>query len=1314
MTFETLVKYTEESNKCAREFQKFLQLKAQLDADYAQKIMKLCQTTYHSFKPSSSSSSPAGAAAVSSSTGSNGLIAGALDLSMSGSGSASAGASTSSGIIKVSGTGSTKNLTQERQQLLQTSLWQTFAKLLHSTHATYAQLKKTSTDLDTTVTVPLSLFVKDTESIRKQLQDKSVSLTNELQEFYVVLKKSKQAHNDAVSAYTDARDAHQKALLKSPSSSSISSTATGNIASSAGANLSSAQASGSGGAISSQAPAPTKMDRELEKLVHRLQIAKDRLDAATTNYKHHESLTSQAQMTYWQQSMPALVQAMYGKEEELATWVHESMKRWIQLDRLFADDSVNGKMREEEVVDEVDLTGDMEEVFTEHVSGGVGVVGKQDDAVSVRSLLNPLKAGRLLKKADENDATWKGRYFVLMGDRSAPMSSSYQPSSGRLYYFDSEDSLKPKGILDFSSSMIMAVHDSLFPGKQNVFVIVLSEQQANTIGGDKVDAELIKVRTFYLSAESAEEKLNWISILKRYTLCCFPCTAKTLAEPLVLSLDKTEMVTSHFPNPHQRESSYRRIRSVRISIQDGRDLNLLDPMDSSNGSDQLTGGELLKNLVHQRYNYQTAPYCVIAVKDATRIAQTASKIANSPFWGEEFYFDSLPECVHEFRITVHSASTRHKELEMGFVEVKLKSIFANAEPSEMLNSGNKKWEGWLNVTPAGDSHGSGSSALRIVVSYSAEAILPLHEYPCMINRLYGNEFRILKTISVSSSKCTNFARDDFAKSLVSVITSTQVDLAALKALLSVDLESIDDPNIIFRGNTLTTKTLDQYMKFVGMDFLKLTLSAAVKLVHDKAAKQELCEVDPTRIEDCTDEIIRKNQKRLLNLVQTFWNAIQSSVDKAPVKLRSAMNAIRESVVDRFPNSGNDNLHYAAISGFLFLRFFCPAILNPKLFGIWPEMPDSPTTSRTFTLIAKIMQNLANLTDFKSKEPFMEFVNGWIALNVDSMKYFIDSFMEVPEFDLTLDSRHSLFISSESKVVDLSRELNNLYVYLKSNLQDLTSLSEFQNNASADVSRKVSVVQHLSHLPKLFEFLDQISAMYKIYSQNSDQTIGQMHGLNHLRERFPHYDVQDSNTISSRPKYISRVTSRLGSINRASVSSAVGFQSNQSISRPSEEQSNIRNSNPTLFEAESMDWGEDLANILPELKTTTRQPDTMRNPSVSSQRPMDPRIATLISSSSLPAKKKDSSDTLFNESANSSTIPRHYYVEDEDEEQPPIPPPKSPSNIVRPSSSESNDISNETLHYHQTKIPDETLQNRIQKTPTSPNALRPPSRQRNQK
>ncbi|KAG8270925.1 Ras GTPase-activating protein 2 [Homalodisca vitripennis] len=61
---------------------------------------------------------------------------------------------------------------------------------------------------------------------------------------------------------------------------------------------------------------------------------------------------------------------------------------------------------------------------------------------------------------------------------------------------------------------------------------------------------------------------------------------------------------------------------------------------------------------------------------------------------------------------------------------------------------------------------------------------------------------------------------------------------------------------------------------------------------------------------------------------------------------------------------NREVRYSVVSGFIFLRFFAPAILGPRLFDLTTEQIDSQT-NRTLTLISKTIQSLCNLVSART-------------------------------------------------------------------------------------------------------------------------------------------------------------------------------------------------------------------------------------------------------------------------------------------------------------------------------------------------------------
>ena len=139
--------------------------------------------------------------------------------------------------------------------------------------------------------------------------------------------------------------------------------------------------------------------------------------------------------------------------------------------------------------------------------------------------------------------------------------------------------------------------------------------------------------------------------------------------------------------------------------------------------------------------------------------------------------------------------------------------------------------------------------------------------------------------------------------------------------------NLNDAYILFRGNTLLTKSMDTHMKRLGRDYLEEVLGPHLKKIADEDL---YCEIDPSKVDRAED--VGKNIKMLLGLARGIWQSIYASPQRCPMELRKIMKHIRGCVEARFGKL-LQSVSFSSVSGFLFLRFFCPAILNPKLFGL---------------------------------------------------------------------------------------------------------------------------------------------------------------------------------------------------------------------------------------------------------------------------------------------------------------------------------------------------------------------------------------------
>lgn len=136
-----------------------------------------------------------------------------------------------------------------------------------------------------------------------------------------------------------------------------------------------------------------------------------------------------------------------------------------------------------------------------------------------------------------------------------------------------------------------------------------------------------------------------------------------------------------------------------------------------------------------------------------------------------------------------------------------------------------------------------------------------------------------------------------------------------------------EANLLFRGNSLVTKALDLHMQRLGNQYLEETLSERVRDIEESNPD---CEVDPNRVSNPDD--LQRNWRNLIALTENIWKAITASVNRCPPELRLIFRHIRACADDRYGDFLR-TVKYSSVSGFLFLRFLVPAVLNPKLFGL---------------------------------------------------------------------------------------------------------------------------------------------------------------------------------------------------------------------------------------------------------------------------------------------------------------------------------------------------------------------------------------------
>ncbi|KAM6971916.1 LOW QUALITY PROTEIN: disabled homolog 2-interacting protein-like [Aplochiton taeniatus] len=365
------------------------------------------------------------------------------------------------------------------------------------------------------------------------------------------------------------------------------------------------------------------------------------------------------------------------------------------------------------------------------------------------------------------------------------------------------------------------------------------------------------------------------------------------------------------------------------------------------------------------------------------------------FWGEFFELDNLPSVsqvtLHLFR-DEDPRKKRHSRDDsclhpLGSVAMSLADIRGRAYQ-----------EKWHPIIPYKSSGTRGSkeqlgpeASLRVKARFQNLQVLPIEKYKEFA------EFVTVDYVGMCNSLQPLLSvreKEELAGALVHVLQSIGKAKEFLIALGSAEVERLGEKEaLIFRENTLATKAIDEYMKLVGQKYLIDTLGDFITRLY---ASVESCEVDPRK---CPASELSINQQHLKESCEEVVQKItgMDGLSSFPEEL----NKIFSSWAELCEDQGRPEIGQRLISASLFLRFLCPAILSPSLFGLTQPYPE-PATLRTLTLTAKVIQNLANFTLFGEKEEYMLFMNDFLKQHWEGMRGFLQT-VSNPDSEITMTS-----------------------------------------------------------------------------------------------------------------------------------------------------------------------------------------------------------------------------------------------------------------------------------------------------------------------
>ncbi|KAI3643639.1 hypothetical protein MP228_009803 [Amoeboaphelidium protococcarum] len=368
--------------------------------------------------------------------------------------------------------------------------------------------------------------------------------------------------------------------------------------------------------------------------------------------------------------------------------------------------------------------------------------------------------------------------------------------------------------------------------------------------------------------------------------------------------------------------------------------------------------------------------------------------------------------------------------------------------------------------------------IRLKYIYTEEYILPLNAYSNLMMLITNDNFHAVKVLGRVTEE-----REETAKTLVTIFEKSNSAISFLKSILSSEIQ-VADADTIFRANSLGTKALDQYMKLIGGKYLKTVLSP---VIHEIILQNRVCEVDPTRMDMNDKDFVEEAYVVLEAYIKWTLDVIYRSAKDCPYQLKQVFAHLRSEAQKKFPN--NSVVGNTVITAFIFLRFFSAATLGPQLFGLTPNgEPPNARNARTFTLMSKTIQQLANMVPFDgNKEPHMVKLNHLITgENMVNLKKFLT--------DISTEPSQSE-IDKQKKKKEGSKALHKISSFFSSSNKSATSVDDSKDD-------KMNLDCEMAAMHRHFlRYIDKMCADPKLTESERTDVYKLLEILNSMMEQY---------------------------------------------------------------------------------------------------------------------------------------------------------------------------------------------------------------------
>uniref|UniRef100_A0A667ZMS7 RAS p21 protein activator 1 n=1 Tax=Myripristis murdjan TaxID=586833 RepID=A0A667ZMS7_9TELE len=430
----------------------------------------------------------------------------------------------------------------------------------------------------------------------------------------------------------------------------------------------------------------------------------------------------------------------------------------------------------------------------------------------------------------------------------------------------------------------------------------------------------------------------------------------------------------------------------------------------------------------------TNPYCNIYL-NSVQVAKTHPREGQNPVFTEDLSEKNVH--LHKISNACTHLSSSHPSLILSFplllsvppstslippsLSVFMRCQLNRLQKGQMIDE-------WFPLSSHVPLKGIEPGSLRVRARYSMEKIMPEEEYNEFKEMILQKEFHVIYALAHVCGQ----DRTLLASLLLRIFRHERAETPLLRTLNDREINMEDEATTLFRATTLASTLMEQYMKATATPFVHHALKDTIlKIMESKQS----CELNPSKLEK--NEDVNLNLTHLLTILSELVEKIFMAAEILPPTLRFIYGCLQKSVQQKWPT--NTTMRTRVVSGFVFLRLICPAILNPRMFNII-----AGSVYMSFLSCDRLVKIF-----ILTQEPYMEGVNPFIKNNKHRMIMFLDELGNVPD----------LPEATEHFRTDLSRDLAALHEVCATHSDELRTLSN-ERGAQQHVLKKLLAITEL--------------------------------------------------------------------------------------------------------------------------------------------------------------------------------------------------------------------------------------------------------------